>query len=194
MLVAALIPLLGARPVPIKRVEPPAGQAPEQPGALRPRPAPIGAAPQPSEPTPQPTEAVLHETRALWVSRWDLENTDVQTVVDKAAAAHFNVIFFQVRGTADALYPSDLEPWSAGLTGTLGKDPGYDPLAELIQRAHARGIEVHAWINVYPVWMGKTPPPATAQPTPMYYDFTSRYGDDWLQWRDGQPMRLGQED
>ncbi len=151
------------------------------------------AAASPETAAPDPQESMPRETRALWVSRWDLEKTDVQTVVDKAAEAHFNVIYFQVRGTADAMYPSNLEPWSAGLTGTLGKDPGYDPLAEMIDRAHAKGIEVHAWVNVYPVWMGSTPPPASATPTPMYQDFNARYGQDWLQWKGGQPMHLGDE-
>jgi uncharacterized lipoprotein YddW (UPF0748 family) len=130
----------------------------------------------------------------MWVSRWDLkEHSDVQAIVDKAASANINVILFQVRGQADALYRSDLEPWAADLTGTLGQDPGHDPLAELIDAAHAKGIEVQAWFNVYPVWMGDTAPPASVVPTPMYHDFNARYQDEWLQWRGGQPMRLGDE-
>ena len=148
----------------------------------------------PAAPTPAPEEAPMRETRALWVSRWDFkENQDVQAIVDKAASANMNVILFQVRGQADALYRSDLEPWAADLTGTLGQDPGYDPLAELVEAAHAKGIEVHAWFNVYPAWMGQKEPPASVTPTPMYHDFNARYQSEWLQWRDGKPMRLGDE-
>ncbi|MDI7275444.1 MAG: family 10 glycosylhydrolase [Anaerolineae bacterium] len=125
---------------------------------------------------------VLKETRALWVTRWDFRTvSDVQAIVDNAAYANLNVILFQVRGQADALYTPGLEPWSAVLSGTLGANPGWDPLAEIIARAHARGLEVQAWINVYPVWLGTTPPP-DAQPRPMYHAFNDAYGDQWLHW------------
>jgi uncharacterized lipoprotein YddW (UPF0748 family) len=62
---------------------------------------------------------------------------------------------------ADALYKSDLEPWSEFLTGTAGKDPGYDPLEFAVKEAHARGIELHAWFNPYRAWApgGKSPVP-----------------------------------
>jgi uncharacterized lipoprotein YddW (UPF0748 family) len=147
-------------------------------------------------PEPSPTAAQMpRETRALWVSRWDLkEHPDVQEIVDKAAYAHMNVILFQVRGQADALYRSDLEPWSADLSGTLGKDPGHDPLAELIERAHAQGIEVHAWVNAYAAWMGDTPPAAGVQPTPMYHEFNEQYGNDWIEWAGDHPLALGESE
>jgi uncharacterized lipoprotein YddW (UPF0748 family) len=142
--------------------------------------------------TAQP--AAQRETRALWVSRWDLKDApSVQYVVDRAASAHFNTILFQVRGQADALYPSQIEPWASDLTGTFGKNPGYDPLADLITAAHAKGIQVQAWLNVYPAWMGATPPPADVKPTPMYQDFNARFGNEWLQWPGGKPMALGGE-
>ena len=133
------------------------------------------------------------ETRALWVTRWDFQTlSDVQTIVDKAAYAHLNTILFQVRGQADALYRSSLEPWSARLSGTLGQDPGWDPLAELTARAHAAGLQVQAWINVYPAWLGTTAtlPPTSTVPLPMLHDFTRCYGDRWLQWSPAGPMQL----
>jgi len=136
----------------------------------------------------------MRETRAVWVSRWDYkEHPNVQEIVDNAARAHINVIYFQVRGQADAMYASSLEPWAAELSGTLGQDPGYDPLNELITAAHAKGIEVHAWLNVYPAWLGETPPPETVQPKPMYHEFNERYGNDWRLWRGSQPTSLGGE-
>ena len=54
-----------------------------------------------------------------------------------------------MRPAADAVYASALEPWGAMLTGTQGTDPGYDPLAFAVQEAHARGLELHAWINPF---------------------------------------------
>ena len=63
--------------------------------------------------------------------------------------ANLNAIFFQVRGFCDAMYKSKYEPWSQYLTGTRGGEPTYDPLQLVIDSAHARGIEVHAWLNPY---------------------------------------------
>lgn len=60
-----------------------------------------------------------------------------------------NAIIFQVRPECDALYNSALEPWSRFLTGTQGKNPGWDPLQWMIQECHKRGMELHAWINPY---------------------------------------------
>jgi uncharacterized lipoprotein YddW (UPF0748 family) len=63
---------------------------------------------------------------------------------------------------ADALYASDLEPWSEFLTGATGlaPDPLYDPLAFAVREAHARGLELHAWFNPYRarVPAAKSPP------------------------------------
>ncbi|WP_138493053.1 family 10 glycosylhydrolase [Paenibacillus pinistramenti] len=71
--------------------------------------------------------------------------------LDKLQAEGINAVFVQVRPSADALYPSSLVPWSQVLTGTPGKDPGYDPLAFMIEEAHKRGMEFHAWFNPFRV-------------------------------------------
>ena len=62
-----------------------------------------------------------------------------------------NVIIFQVRPECDALYESQLEPWSYYLTGEQGRapQPYWDPLAWMIEQCHRRGMELHAWINPY---------------------------------------------
>jgi uncharacterized lipoprotein YddW (UPF0748 family) len=64
---------------------------------------------------------------------------------------NMNAVFFQVRPQGDALYASDLEPWSRFLTGAAGQPPSpyWDPLEYIISEAHSRGIEVHAWLNPY---------------------------------------------
>jgi len=66
-------------------------------------------------------------------------------------AAGINAILFQIRPSSDALYPSNLEPWSKWLTGTQGISPGWDPTAWIIQECHKRGMEMHAWLNPYRV-------------------------------------------
>lgn len=62
-----------------------------------------------------------------------------------------NAIIFQVRAECDALYESQLEPWSRYLTGQQGKAPApyWDPLAWMVNECHKRGMEIHAWINPY---------------------------------------------
>ena len=60
-----------------------------------------------------------------------------------------NTVMVQVRPKGDALYKSNINPWSEVLTGIQGKDPGYDPLSFIIEEAHKRGIQVHAWLNPY---------------------------------------------
>ncbi len=94
------------------------------------------------------------EARAVWLSRYDY-STQAQLValIDSAAAAHFNIVWFQARGNGDAWYTPGLEPWGRQLTGTLGVDPGWDPLAVAIQRAHAHGLARHAGLNVGPGWV-----------------------------------------
>ena len=105
------------------------------------------------------------EARALWVARMAYTTPeDVRAVIKNAAEHHFNIVVWQVRGNATAFYPSKLEPWAWELTGedlsTLGQDPGWDPLQLALDEARARGLELHAWVNVFPAWKQTTPPPA----------------------------------
>jgi uncharacterized lipoprotein YddW (UPF0748 family) len=105
---------------------------------------------------------LLRETRGLWIatvanidwpSRSGLAATqqrdELTDLLDRAAATGINTIVLQVRPAADAVYASPLEPWASLLTGTQGASPGYDPLAFAIEQAHARGLELHAWINPF---------------------------------------------
>ena len=111
------------------------------------------------EPPPAP-----REFRAAWVATvanidWPSQpglNTaqqqaEIRTILDAARALHLNAIVLQVRPSADAIYPSALEPWTEYLTGQQGQppDPPYDPLDTWIREAHQRGIELHAWLNPY---------------------------------------------
>jgi len=135
-----------------------------------------------------PAEVARLEARGIWVTRWTVAGTGgasgVGALIDAIADAGFNQVFFQVRGTFDALYGSSLEPWSSTLDG-LGVDPGWDPLAAAVERAHARGIELHAYINSFPFWSG-TSPPAHTTPEHRY-----NVNPEWLVAdEDGEPMAL----
>lgn len=104
------------------------------------------------------------EVRALWVTRWDYRSSeDVRAIMDNCAALNFNTVLFQVRGNATAFYRSEIEPWAWELTGqdasATGRDPGWDPLALAVEEAHARGLELHAYMNVFPAWRSQDFPP-----------------------------------
>ncbi len=103
---------------------------------------------------PEPTEI-----RAVWVTRWDFQQAeDIERIMAELGRAGFNLVYFQIRGAADAYYRSTLEPWAASLTGRLGGDPGWDPLAVAIEAAHGQNMQLHAWINLATGWKGKRRP------------------------------------
>ena len=77
------------------------------------------------------------------------QQNSLMSILNSLEKANMNAVLFQVRGFSDAMYNSKYEPWSQYLTGTRGKEPIYDPLQLLVDSAHARGIEVHVWLNPY---------------------------------------------
>ena len=103
------------------------------------------------------------EMRAVWVATvanidWpsrpglppDSQRAELIAIMDRAEVLHLNAVIFQVRPHGDALYRSQLEPWSEYLTGAQGaNDPGWDPLETAVAEAHRRGMELHAWFNPY---------------------------------------------
>lgn len=104
------------------------------------------------------------EARALWVTRFDYDSEPkIARIMEVAAKANFNIIYFQVRASGDAFYRSSIEPCAALLCGKLGGTPTYDPLEVAVREGHARGLEVHAYLN------GLTARPAgiEGQCTPM---------------------------
>ncbi len=108
---------------------------------------------------------IKREFRSAWVATvWCLDwpsqtgtsssvissqRTQMTNYLDKLKADNFNAVFFQVRSMCDAMYKSSYEPWSSYLTGTRGKEPGWDPLAFAVSECHKRGLECHAWVNPY---------------------------------------------
>ncbi|MDL5045800.1 family 10 glycosylhydrolase [Oscillatoria amoena NRMC-F 0135] len=109
-----------------------------------------------------PLSAQQKEFRGAWITTaWNLnfpskpglsvgqQQQELIALLNTAQRLGLNAVLFQVRPEGDAFYPSRLDPWSRFLTGTQGRDPGYDPLAFLISEAKKRNIEVHAWLNPY---------------------------------------------
>ena len=88
-----------------------------------------------------------------WPSRKGMsagaQQAELRSILNRMKSLNMNAILFQVRPNADAVYQSSLEPWSSWISGTMGRSPGYDPLAFCVSEAHARGIEVHAWFNPF---------------------------------------------
>jgi uncharacterized lipoprotein YddW (UPF0748 family) len=88
---------------------------------------------------------ISSEVRALWVTRGSLRSPDaIAEMVAAATNGGFNTLIVQVRGRGDAYYRSGLEPRAT----ELATRPGFDPLAETIQRARPAGLRVHAWVAV----------------------------------------------
>lgn len=75
--------------------------------------------------------------------------SEITNYLDKLHKARFTGVCFHVRALADAYYKSSYEPWASALTGTRGKDPGWDPLAFVLEECHKRGMECYAWVNPF---------------------------------------------
>ena len=117
-----------------------------------------------------------------WPSRKGLtsnqQQSEMRDILDKAKALRLNAIVFQVRPACDALYVSQIEPWSASLTGIQGKapEPPYDPLQFAIEEAHKRGLELHAWFNPYRAGTGEATSLAPMHIGTKRPDLVKKYG------------------
>ena len=107
-----------------------------------------------------------NELRGVWVASvinidWpskkgldiEAQKREYISVLEDVKRWNMNAVFVQVKPTGDAFYPSKYSPWSEYLTGSQGTNPGYDPLKFMIDEAHKRGIEFHAWFNPYRLTM-----------------------------------------
>jgi len=161
--------------------------------------APPGASPSPAGEVPAPRR----ELRGVWVATvanidWpsrpglpaDSQRAELMAVFDRAEALHMNLVVFQVRPHGDALYRSELEPWSEYLTGAQGRAPDvdWDPLEVAVAEAHRRGMELHAWFNPYRAShpIAKSPQAAT-HVSRTHPEVVRRYGR--YLWMDpGEPL------
>lgn len=121
-----------------------------------------------SQPAATPQAEPAEEIRAMWISYKEWETMDFSSEADfteqaaqlmaNSAELGMNRVLVQVRPFADAIYPSELFPWSDLCTGTQGQDPGYDPLAILVEQAHSAGLAIEAWVNPYRVRLNASYP------------------------------------
>ncbi len=96
-----------------------------------------------------------NEFRATWVVTWEYINGSstveqnkarIRRILDEHKAANMTSVIWQVRQAGTAYYNSSFEPWGS-YAGS--KNPGFDPLQYAIDEAHKRGLELHAWFNVF---------------------------------------------
>ncbi|ROR29213.1 uncharacterized lipoprotein YddW (UPF0748 family) [Mobilisporobacter senegalensis] len=111
------------------------------------------------------TLKVRLELRAVWISYLEFSNKGysesqfkkkINEMFDNSVDLKMNAVIVQVRPMGDALYNSDYFPWSVYVSGKQGKDPGFDPLEYMVEAAHKRGLEFHAWLNPYRVTLSTT--------------------------------------
>ena len=130
------------------------------------------------------------EFRAVWVAtvyRLDYPSQattdpavlkrDADAILQGCVDMGMNAVILQVRPSADALYPSELYPWSKYLTGAQGTAPknGFDPLAYWVERAHALGLELHAWVNPFRITKG-----GAAEFQALTADHPAKLHPDWV--------------
>ena len=107
------------------------------------------------------SSGVKREVRSVWMATvWALDwpsspssttaqKNEMVKYLDVLQKNNFNAVYFQVRTMSDAFYKSSYEPWSSYLTGTRGKDPGWDPLAFVVEECHKRGMECYFLVIPY---------------------------------------------
>lgn len=83
-----------------------------------------------------------------WVDDQQYKN-EIISILNRAQSLNMNTIFFQIRSMNDAMYPSELAPYSRFIKGAQGEGLDWDILRFTIDEAHKRGLELHAWLNPY---------------------------------------------
>jgi uncharacterized lipoprotein YddW (UPF0748 family) len=135
-------------------------------------------------------EAPKRELRAAWIATVDNVDWPEKGVItaeeqkrtfvamlDQLEASGINAVIVQVKPTADSFYPSEYGPWSEWLTGVQGKDPGYNPLAFMLEEVHKRNMEFHAWFNPYRISLqDKIDKLVPTHPARLHPDWVVSYG------------------
>ncbi len=141
----------------------------------------------------QSTPDPKHEFRSFWLTTaasldWPRGTTpaeqqqSLRNIILRAKAMGMNAVIFQIASRGDAYYRSDRLPWASTLTGTIGRDPGWDPLQFAIDLCQANGMELHAWFNVFNIGTATvTEPGAPLHITQTNPEWTvSMDGSRWL--------------
>ena len=108
------------------------------------------------------TTAVSPEMRGVWMYTWGdsiLSASQVTSAIDTAYAANYNTVIPEIRKAGDAYYASN--PLPCPKCGGYHQEPRasnivdplpWDPLQDIIDKAHAKDMEVCGWITTYRVW------------------------------------------
>ncbi len=132
-------------------------------------------------------KAPKRELRAAWIATVDRidwpkttgeknQKQEFTELLDMHQQIGMNAVVMQIKPTADAFYPSEYAPWSHWLTGKQGQNPGYDPLQFMVEEAHKRNMEFHAWFNPYRVSVNnKLENLADNHPAKLHPDWVMEY-------------------
>ncbi len=159
-------------------------------------------------PTPDPggyTPLNYGTMKACWLSQFDMlsiykvngrqrDKADftrrVEQIFDNLRSRAINTVIVQVRPYADSFYPSEYYPWSNYVTGSHKTEGTYDPLAIMVETAHARGLSIHAWVNPM---RGMTETQITdvekQYPIRQWYNDDAKRGKYIVKWSDGANNR-----
>ena len=99
--------------------------------------------------------------RGIWVDAYGegfKTPAEIDTLIQNAQALNLNALFVQVVRRGDCYCLRSSLPVSDDPVLT----PGFDPLESLIERAHAAGLQVHAWVVTLALWGSDAPPPNPA--------------------------------
>ena len=158
----------------------------------------------PSDTEPLPGESEREELFGIWIATamninfpsrsglpTDRLKAELEGIIDLSLSLGANAIFFQVRPSGDAFYPSDIFPVSKYLSGEEGKALAdeFDPLEYLINSAHEKGIAVHAWINPLRASIGVTDTEKLSEghPARLHPEYVVKYADGRLYFDPGIP-------
>lgn len=120
------------------------------------------------------------QTRATSEATRRQQQQELCHILDQLKASNFNTVLLQTRVRGTVIYPSDIEPWDGALTGTIGRDPGYDPLRFAIEETHRRGMELHAWVVTIPCFKTAVAPQMGARSVlKTHPELCKRHGDTY---------------
>ncbi len=147
------------------------------------------------------------EVRAVWLSYVDFSSLGMKTnrestfrakasaFLNKAKSNQLNTVYFHVRAFDDAAWKSPTFKAMSSLTSKASskkkaKDTySFDPLKIMVELAHSKGMELHAWMNPYRISMDYYLDPAyesstkrieTAVREVMAYDVDGIHFDDYF--------------
>ncbi|MBQ3711101.1 MAG: family 10 glycosylhydrolase [Bacteroidales bacterium] len=139
-------------------------------------------------PSPKDEGLVMEEQRGVWLATvvgldWPrgershfVQRSELISDIRELASMGCNTLYFQVVSEMDAMYASDILPWSRQLTGVEGMSPYFDPLSIAVRVAHDNGMAIHAWINPLRVSLSDSTERARTQVKHEHPEWVHNYG------------------